>query len=878
MGHVLRVLDVVLEREVAVKVLRDAEVSEATRERFVREARALARLQHPNVVAVYRIGQVLDRPYLAYELVEGTTLEAHTRAPMRWAEAVELLRQLVTGLAAAHRAGILHRDIKPANAVVSREGAVKLIDFGLAQVLGERGPDPNPADPDPSERSPASPSDPNSHPPKPARDDEPTRPVRRTDAPHGATGADDENDADVPYDDDTLELRVVATPRPSPFDAPLTEPGAVLGTPRYLAPERWLGEPATAAADVWAVGVVAREMLLGRPAFVGSNVARAIVNDALTPLAEELPELPPALAELLDRCVAREPRERFASAEELREALETFVARQRSTGSLVDPSLRSPAVDPDDATLLQNVCGPIVARTDFVESLYTRLFAARPDLRSLFPADLTAQRRKLADALESVVAALREPLTLRSSAEALGARHVAYGVRPTDLDPLATALRESLREFGAFAIEGVEAAWDRAFSDVADAFLRGMARASQARESRAPSASRPRTRYVQSGASSIAFQTIGDGARGIVVALGWVSHLEAAWTLPGYARWLERLASFGRVVVFDKRGSGLSCRRDVMLPLEERATDLLRVMDAVAMDRATVIGMEDGAAAALFAAASAPERIHRLVLHGAGRRLLANDEYPQGLSRERLETARRTIFEDWGAPLFLETIAPSRVGDLQLRTAWADYLRSAASPGSASGLLDESALLDVGPLLDVVDVPTLLIHRRGDRLMSLAGARLLREGLRRPTWSPLDGDDHLPWLGDVDAWMQAFERFFRERPSDAPPSRLVATVDVDGPGADDLRHRLLRSGLRERDGRAIAHGPAAVLAATWAARRPDARALVDVCRDEDELAPRHPMLDHVPMGELAITPSALKLAAGGMFWYEPAGEVSLVRA
>jgi len=121
MGHVLRVLDVVLEREVAVKVLRDAEVSEATRERFVREARALARLQHPNVVAVYRIGQVLDRPYLAYELVEGTTLESNTRTPTRWPEAVELLRQLVTGLAAAHRAGILHRDIKPANAVVSRE-------------------------------------------------------------------------------------------------------------------------------------------------------------------------------------------------------------------------------------------------------------------------------------------------------------------------------------------------------------------------------------------------------------------------------------------------------------------------------------------------------------------------------------------------------------------------------------------------------------------------------------------------------------------------------------------------------------------------------------------------------------------------------------
>jgi serine/threonine protein kinase/pimeloyl-ACP methyl ester carboxylesterase/hemoglobin-like flavoprotein len=877
MGHVLRVLDVVLEREVAVKVLRDAEVSEATRERFVREARALARLQHPNVVAVYRIGQVLDRPYLAYELVEGTTLESNTRTPTRWPEAVELLRQLVTGLAAAHRAGILHRDIKPANAVVSREGAVKLIDFGLAQVLGERAPsDPSPVEPNPAER----PADPNTEPPKPTRDDEPTRPVRRTDAPLGAAAADDDGARGdvVPHDDDTLELRVVATPRPSPFDSPLTEPGAVLGTPRYLAPERWLGEPATAAADVWAVGVVAREMLLGRPAFVGSNVARAIVSDVLPPLAEELPDLPPALAELLDRCVAREPRERFASAEELREALEAFVARQRIAGALVDPSLRSPAVDPDDATLLQRVCGPIVARTDFVASLYTRLFAARPDLRGLFPADLTAQRRKLADALESVIAALREPLALRSSAEALGARHVAYGVRPTDLDPLATALNESLRDFGAFATDGVEAAWDRAFSDVADAFLRGMARASQARESRSPSASRPRTRYVQSGASSIAFQTLGDGARGIVVALGWVSHLEAAWTLPGYARWLERLASFGRVVVFDKRGSGLSCRRDVMLPLEERATDLLRVMDAVAMDRATVIGMEDGAAAALFAAASAPERIHRLVLHGAGRRLLANDEYPQGLSRERLEGARRMIFEEWGAPLFLETIAPSRVGDLSLRTAWADYLRSAASPGSASGLLDESALLDVGPLLDVVDVPTLLIHRRGDRLMSLAGARLLREGLRRPSWAPLDGDDHLPWLGDVDAWMGAFERFFRERPSDAPPSRLVATVDVDGPGADDLRHRLLRSGLRERDGRAIAHGPAAVLAATWAARRPDARALVDVCRDEDELAPRHPMLDHVPMGELAITPSALKLAAGGAFWYEPAGEVSLVRA
>jgi serine/threonine protein kinase/pimeloyl-ACP methyl ester carboxylesterase len=865
MGHVLRVLDVVLEREVAVKVLRDAEVSEATRERFVREARALARLQHPNVVAVYRIGQVLDRPYLAYELVEGTTLEAHTRAPTRWPEAIELLRQLVTGLAAAHRAGILHRDIKPANVVVSRESAVKLIDFGLAQVLGERLP--------------AEPTvvDPIAPPPKPTPSPDPTRPVRRTDAPSPRLpDGEPERDAQT---DDTLELRINATPRPSSSseDSPLTEPGAVLGTPRYLAPERWLGEPATASADVWAVGVVAREMLLGRPVFVGNNVARVIVNEVLAPLADELPELPPALAEILDRCVAREPRERFASAEELREALEDFVTRQRAAGALVDPSLRSPAVDPDDATLLQSVCGPIVSRTEFVASVYTRLLAARPDLRGLLPPDLTAQRRKLADALDAVVAALREPLAVRSTAEALGARHVAYGVRATDLDPLATALRDSLRDFGAFSTDGVEAAWDRAFSDVADAFLHGMARASQARESRAPSASRPRTRYVHPGSSSIAFQTLGEGARGIVVALGWVSHLEAAWTLPGYARWLERLASFGRVVVFDKRGTGLSCRRDVLLPLEERATDLLRVMDAVAMDRATVIGMEDGAAAALFAAASAPERIERLVLHGAGRRLLANEEYPEGLSRERLEGARRMIFEDWGAPLFLETVAPSRVGDLQLRTAWADYLRSAASPGSASALLEESALLDVGPLLDVVDVPTLVIHRRGDRLMSLAGARLLREGLHRPTWSPLDGDDHLPWLGDVDAWMKAFDGFLRERSPDVAPSRLVTTVDVDGPGADDLRHRLFRAGMREREGRAIAQGPAAVLAAIWAARRPDARALVDVGRDEDGNSPRHPMLDRVPMGELAITPSALKLAAGGTFRYESAGDVSLVR-
>jgi formylglycine-generating enzyme required for sulfatase activity len=240
-GQVYLAEDSVLARPVAIKFI-GVDPDPAARQRFLMEARAAARIQHPNVVSIYRVGELGDRPYIVSELVRGTAL-SDVQRPMAWGKALAIAIDLARGLAAAHRRGVVHCDIKPSNVMVTEDGLAKLVDFGLAQLLREGGED---------------------------------------------------------------AARVVS------------------GTPDYMAPEVWRGDPPTRRSDVYSVGAVLFELVHGAPPFAGIDL------DALADVVAErdAPALDtePRVAALVARCLARDPEQRFASGEELREAVERLTA------------------------------------------------------------------------------------------------------------------------------------------------------------------------------------------------------------------------------------------------------------------------------------------------------------------------------------------------------------------------------------------------------------------------------------------------------------------------------------------------------------------------------------------------------------------------
>jgi serine/threonine protein kinase/formylglycine-generating enzyme required for sulfatase activity len=269
MGSVWLAHDRLLDRLVALKFIAHSEPDSQTRDRFAVEARAAARLQHPNVVTVYRYGEVAGRPYLVAEYIRGEPLDKLAK-PVGWERVLELGIALARGLAAAHRHGIVHRDIKPANAILSIDGEAKLVDFGLARL-------------EPAKRG--------------------SRPSMRDELAVGSTDA-------------------------------LTSPGTVAGTPRYLSPEVRRGEVADRRSDVYGIGCVLYELLIGRApvmdladgSTVDSGSAPDQPRDAARAITGRIDPAGAKLAAIVDRCLAPDPADRYASGDELREALEQLAA------------------------------------------------------------------------------------------------------------------------------------------------------------------------------------------------------------------------------------------------------------------------------------------------------------------------------------------------------------------------------------------------------------------------------------------------------------------------------------------------------------------------------------------------------------------------
>ena len=288
----------------------------------------------------------------------------------------------------------------------------------------------------------------------------------------------------------------------------------------------------------------------------------------------------------------------------------------------------------------------------------------------------------------------------------------------------------------------------------------------------------PDVRYARSGPMNIAYQVLGDGPPDLVFVMGWVSHLEYFWTEPSFARFLRRLAAMGRLIVFDKRGTGRSDPVPVsQLPaLDERLDDVRAVMEAAGSERAVLVGVSEGGPLCTLFAATYPEKTEAVVMIGSYARRLADADYPWGLTRDQHEAFCATLLSRWGGPVGIENRAPSRAGDPAFRDWWASYLRMGASPGAAVALTRMNAQIDVRDVLPAVPVPTLLIHRTGDRCLPVEGSRYMASRIPGAALVELPGDDHLPFVGDQDEILEAIDRFLSAARARADHERVLATV------------------------------------------------------------------------------------------------------
>ena len=286
----------------------------------------------------------------------------------------------------------------------------------------------------------------------------------------------------------------------------------------------------------------------------------------------------------------------------------------------------------------------------------------------------------------------------------------------------------------------------------------------------------PEIRYARSGEVNIAYQVLGKGPPDLVLVPGWVSNIDVFWEEPALARFLTRLSSFSRLILFDKRGTGLSDRVADMPSLELRMDDVRAVMDAAGSERAALFGFSEGGAMSALFAATHPSRTSALIMQGAFARRTWAQDYPWGRTQQQLETHLEQLRRDWGGAFGIEARAPSMATDQRMRQWWARWLRSSASPAAAEKLARMNAEIDVRPVLGAIRVPTLLLHSVNDRFIDIATSRYMAERIPGAKFVALAGIDHIPWGCDSDAILDEIEEFLTGIRRGPEPDRVLATV------------------------------------------------------------------------------------------------------
>jgi pimeloyl-ACP methyl ester carboxylesterase len=289
---------------------------------------------------------------------------------------------------------------------------------------------------------------------------------------------------------------------------------------------------------------------------------------------------------------------------------------------------------------------------------------------------------------------------------------------------------------------------------------------------------KPRTRYAQAGDVSIAYQVVGDGPVDLVFFPGWFSHMDLQWEDRLMTRWLERLASFSRLILFDKRGVGLSDPVAAAPTLDERMEDIRAVMDAAGSERAAIFGLsEGGTMSALFAAAH-PDRVSSLILFGSwavGPDIVAEERLPGWERTKDMSAMVGRALDDWGTGALVPALAPSVAGNPRAREAMGRFERAALSRAMARDLWAALKRADARPALPLISAPTLVIHRR-DEVIPVEQAHYLAEHIPGARMMELPGGDHLPWIGDSEAIAAEVEEFVTGARRAPDPDRVLATV------------------------------------------------------------------------------------------------------
>lgn len=286
----------------------------------------------------------------------------------------------------------------------------------------------------------------------------------------------------------------------------------------------------------------------------------------------------------------------------------------------------------------------------------------------------------------------------------------------------------------------------------------------------------PKTKYAKSEGASIAYQIVGDGPFDLLLVPGFVSHVEAIWDFPGGRRFLNRLGSFARLIHYDKRGTGLSDPVSEVPSTEQRVADVQAVLDAAGSGKPAIMGISEGGPLAIHFAAHHPERTQALVLYGTAPRFAYAPDYEGGAPPAAFEAMLRTIEEQWGEGVLLNLFAPSLAEDAATRELWGQFQRAAASPSMARKVTEALFKIDVRDLLPRIEVPTLILHRAEEIALPVQGARYMAEHIPGAKLVELPGRDHLPFAGDIDAFIGEVEEFLTGERHGDDAERVMATI------------------------------------------------------------------------------------------------------